>query len=198
MHRLILALTTCVAVTLAACGGESIPVTPAAEVSAPLAATPAAGNAAVNETTPGASVALMPTQGNQVVGRLVLSQEEGGARIRGEITGLKPGGEHGFHVHQVGDCSAPDAESAGDHLNPGSQPHGNPSTGAHHAGDLLNLRANGEGTAAVDVVLASLTVGGGAVTDVIGKAVIVHAAADDYSSQPAGNSGARIACGVIE
>lgn len=198
MHRVILFLTACAALTLAACAEEATPASPSADVSAPLPVTPPTENEAVNETTPGATVAIMPTQGNQAVGRLVLSQEEAGARIRGEITGLKPGGEHGFHVHQTGDCSAPDAESAGEHLNPGSQPHGNPSTGAHHAGDMLNLRANAEGTAAIDVVLASLTVGGGAPTDVIGKAVIVHAAADDYSSQPAGNSGARIACGVIE
>ncbi len=195
MQRCILVLLTGASMTISACGNGAVPEAPPGDVSAPP---PVAASPSDNETALGATVALLPAQGHQAVGRLVLSQEETGARIRGEITGLEPNGEHGFHVHQTGDCSAPDAGSAGEHLNPGSQPHGNPSTGAHHAGDMLNLRANGEGTAAIDVVLASLTVGGGAPTDVIGKAVIVHAAADDYSSQPAGNSGARIACGVIE
>lgn len=197
MQRFILVLVAGTALTISACGREadSEPPVPGLPPAPPASSLPA-GNG--NATAPGATVALMPTEGHRAVGRLVLVAEETGTRVRGEITGLTPHGEHGFHVHETGDCTAADAASAGEHLNPAHQPHGNPATGPHHAGDMLNLRADGAGTAAVDVVLARLTVGGGPDTNVIGKAVIVHADADDYSTQPAGNSGARIACGVVE
>jgi Cu-Zn family superoxide dismutase len=146
----------------------------------------------------GATVSLGSTQGHAAVGRLMLEQAHGGVRFRGEISGLTPNAEHAFHVHETGDCSAPDAASAGEHFNPQQQPHGHPEKGAHHAGDMLNLRADARGRALVDLVAANLTLGGDDETNVVGKALIVHAEPDDFVSQPAGGSGDRLACGLIE
>lgn len=151
-----------------------------------------------NQPARGATVVLAPTAGHATAGRLVLVQEDTGVRLRGEITGLQPEREHGFHVHETGNCSAPDAASAGEHFNPFDQVHGNPANGPHHAGDMLNLRADTQGMALVDVLSSSLTIGGSERTNVLGKALIVHANPDDYQSQPAGNAGDRLACGVIE
>jgi Cu-Zn family superoxide dismutase len=140
---------------------------------------------------------LRPTQGNQAKGHLMLVPEKGGVRIRGTISGLKGGSKHGFHVHEKGDCASPDAKSAGDHFNPGHAQHGKAKSGEHHLGDMDNLSANGQGDAQVDVLIAGATLGDGSSNDVVGKAFIVHASEDDYKSQPAGDSGPRIACGVI-
>lgn len=139
---------------------------------------------------------LAAASGTLVSGRLVLSSAPDGVRIRGDIGGLAPGSLHGFHVHETGDCSTVDASSAGGHFNPDGKPHGRAGQGAHHAGDADNLVADGNGVAHVDVLMrdASLADGG---HDINGRALIVHAAQDDYSSQPAGNAGARVACGVI-
>ena len=120
-----------------------------------------------------------------------------GVHITGEVGGLKPGDSRGFHIHEKGDCSAADATSAGGHFNPGAQPHGRAGQGAHHAGDADNLVADGKGVAKVNVHQSGVTLGGGAANDIAGRAVIVHAKADDYTSQPTGDAGGRIACGVI-
>ncbi|MBX3726159.1 MAG: superoxide dismutase family protein [Xanthomonadales bacterium] len=142
---------------------------------------------------------LAPTQGNRARGTLTLSPDSRGLRISGTVANLRANGEHGFHVHAVGDCSAADASSAGDHFNPGNHNHGNPRTSApNHAGDMPNLRADARGTATFAFRITGVTLGDGGDADVLGKAIVVHADADDYSSQPAGNAGARIACGVIE
>lgn len=139
---------------------------------------------------------LAPASGTLVSGRLLLETADGGVRIHGDIGGLRPGSAHGFHVHETGDCSTVDASSAGGHFNPDGKPHGRAGQGAHHAGDADNLVADANGVAHVDVLLrgASLADGG---HDINGRALIVHAAQDDYASQPAGNAGARVACGVI-
>ena len=120
-----------------------------------------------------------------------------GVHFTGTISGLGPGATHAIHVHQRGDCSAPDATSAGDHFNPTAQPHGRPDNGAHHEGDMPNLVADAGGTARVDMHVRGLALGTGAAGDIAGRAVIVHAKADDYTSQPSGNAGGRIACGVV-
>jgi len=140
---------------------------------------------------------LTPTQDNLANGSLEIVPEGGGVLITGSVAGLKPSMDHGFHIHEKGDCSSPDASSAGEHFNPTSQPHGNPVTPPHHAGDMTNLRADEQGNAVVDVRVEGVTLGDGGPNDVAGRAVIVHAQADDYMSQPSGNSGGRIACGVI-
>ena len=140
---------------------------------------------------------LSPTQGNSASGRIELIPTDGVLTLTGSITGLEPNSEHGFHIHEKGDCSAPDASSAGGHFNPTSKAHGNPDSPPHHAGDMSNLVADAQGTAQVNAKLEGVTAGGGP-TSLLGKAIVVHAQADDYKSQPAGNSGARIACGVIQ
>ena len=139
---------------------------------------------------------LAPSAGNNVAGTVVFVQAGRKVFVVAEVTGLKPG-PHGFHVHEKGDCSAPDFSSAGGHFNPGSQPHGDPTAGAHHAGDMPMLVADASGKATARAELRTMTIGSGE-GDIVGKSVVVHADADDYRSQPAGNSGARIACGVIK
>jgi Cu-Zn family superoxide dismutase len=138
---------------------------------------------------------LAPSAGNNVAGTVVFVQEGRQLFVIAEVTGLKPGA-HGFHVHEKGDCSAPDFSSAGGHFNPGSQPHGDPTAGAHHAGDMPVLVADASGKATARAELRTMSIDGSA-NDIVGKAVVVHADPDDFRTQPAGNSGARIACGVI-
>ena len=117
--------------------------------------------------------------------------------VTGTISGLPGNSTHGFHVHETGDCSAPDATSAGGHFNPASTDHGRVGQGEHHAGDSDNITADADGNATVQGWLEGATVGDGAATDIVGKAVIVHADEDDYATQPTGNAGDRLACGVI-
>jgi superoxide dismutase, Cu-Zn family len=150
-------------------------------------------------TPVGAGAELKPTQGNSVTGTLNFIAEKQGVRVGGLIKGLKIGSEQAFHVHAKGDCSAPDGNSAGEHFNPTAQQHGNPKTrGPRHLGDMVNLKADTSGVATVDLLIEGATLHTGQPTDVLGKAIIVHQSADDYTSQPSGNSGARVACGVIK
>ncbi|MCR5865090.1 superoxide dismutase family protein [Aquincola sp. J276] len=147
--------------------------------------------------SPVAVAQLAPTQGSTTTGTVQFFREGEHVMAVARVSGLKPGAEHGFHVHEKGDCSASDAMSAGGHFNPEGHPHGaRGSGGAHHAGDMPNLKADAAGEAELRVHLPGLGIGGGA-ADILGKAVIVHANADDYRSQPTGNAGARLACGVI-
>ena len=144
-----------------------------------------------------AAVALESRSGSSVTGNLRLSDSSAGLRITGEVRGLAPGSEHGFHIHDKGDCSAPDASSAGGHFNPAAAAHGRAGSGApHHAGDLPNIKADAKGVAMVDQTVAGVTLAAGA-TGAGGRAVVVHRDPDDYTSQPAGNAGPRVACGVI-
>lgn len=147
--------------------------------------------------TPGPSAVakLAPTQGNTANGTVTFTQHDGKVLVDAEIAGLAPG-LHGFHIHEKGDCSAPDATSAGGHFNPTSQPHGDPNGHAHHIGDLPMLYADSDGRAKLHVELDSLTLQAGA-QNIVGKAVVIHQKLDDFSTQPTGNSGARIACGLI-
>ena len=140
---------------------------------------------------------LASASASLVSGRLALVPEAGGVHISGVIGGLQALQRAAFHVHEKGDCSAADALSAGGHFNPASQPHGRAGATPHHAGDMDNLHANAEGVVNVDVHLRGVTLGGAASNDIAGRALVVHALADDYHSQPAGNAGARVACGVI-
>lgn len=141
---------------------------------------------------------LASASGSLVSGKVMLMPMGGGVHITGTVGGLPPNSEHGFHVHEKGDCSAADASSAGGHFNPFTTPHGKVDAGAHHAGDMNNIRANAEGVATIDVHVEGVTLGGGAVNDIAERAVVVHAAPDDYRSQPAGDAGARLACGLIK
>lgn len=159
----------------------------------------AAPTAAAAMAAPGATRAaapLTPKSGTNTAGRVTFEQQQGGVMVVVAVTGLPPGTSHGFHVHEKGDCSAPDAMSAGGHFNPGGKPHGQMTMPEHHAGDMNNLTADSAGNARAQFVLSDVTVGPGP-NSVIGKAVIVHKDPDDYRTQPTGNAGGRIACGVI-
>ncbi len=151
----------------------------------------------VTAATVSATAELEARSDSNVSGELTFQQESGFIRIRGEIEGLTAG-LHGMHIHEVGDCSAADASSAGDHFAPHGAAHGAPSqsAGLHHTGDLGNIVATEDGVASVDLIDDTLSLSGG--ESAIGRAVVVHSGADDLVSQPAGNSGERVACGVIE
>lgn len=146
----------------------------------------------------GVHVALSPTVGHSASGMLMLNETDDGVKIEGRIIGLRPDVELGFHVHEIGDCSAPDASSAGEHFNPTNQPHGDPRGDAHHLGDMVNLDVDDNGEAQVDLTLEGLTLTGMAERSLRDRAIVVHAMRDDYKTQPAGGSGDRVACGVIE
>lgn len=148
-------------------------------------------------TSPGptATAVLEPRSGSNVKGTLTFRTVGAGVEISGTVEGLAPG-DHGFHVHEHGDCSAPDAASAGGHFNPLDQPHGAPDADAHHAGDVGNLTAAADGKATKTFVMKGVTLAGDA-TSIVGKAFIVHEKADDLKTQPTGDAGGRVACGVI-
>lgn len=146
---------------------------------------------------PRATAQLAPTLGSTVTGTVHVVQKGSSVLIEADISGLKPDSEHGFHVHEKGDCSAPDGSSAGPHFNPNGMPHGMYDHAARHAGDMPNLRADANGVAHYSWTSDALSVGTGA-GNVLGRSFVVHRDADDYTSQPAGNSGPRLACGVIK
>lgn len=137
---------------------------------------------------------LHPTQGNNVSGTVTFTKVENGIRIVADVSGLSQG-MHGFHIHQFGDCSAPDGTSAGGHFNPHDVPHAGPDDSPRHVGDLGNLSANQNGQAHYERVDNVIAFSGE--NNIIGRAVIVHAGEDDLTSQPTGDAGARLACGVI-
>lgn len=136
---------------------------------------------------------IAPTEGNTAKGEVRFYKVDGGVRVVASMEGLSPG-RHGFHLHEKGDCGAADASSAGGHFNPAGTPHGAPTAErtARHAGDLGNLEAGADGKARYDRVDPVLDYG-----QLAGLSVLVHAGEDDLTSQPAGNSGARVGCGVI-
>lgn len=151
---------------------------------------------ASTSTGPAATAQLEPTRGNSTTGSLRFEQVGDMVRVSGEVSGLKPGSEHGFHIHEKGDCSSGDGMSTGGHFNPTGAVHGRHGHGAHHTGDLPSLRADGNGVATVKFESRTISLTGGA-TDIVGRGLIVHASPDDYTTQPTGNAGARLACAVI-
>ncbi len=151
--------------------------------------------AAADKAPAGAYAELKPTQGSTVKGRVDFKPGRDGVLVTGRIEGLTPG-THGFHVHEKGDCSAPDGSSAGAHFNPTTKPHAAREAADRHAGDLGNVEANAQGVAEVKFVDAQLKLSGP--ESILGKGVIVHEKADDFTTQPTGNAGGRKACGVIE
>ena len=185
--------------TVSAClGAGSLLLLAACTTTAPVATAPAAPTpSATISTAKEASVALASASGSRVSGTLTLTPLPGGVHVAGQVGGLPANGRFGFHVHEKGDCSAVDATSAGGHFNPAATAHGRAGAGVHHGGDMDNLTSNADGIANVDAHLHGVTLGGAAANDIAGRAVIVHADADDYRSQPTGNAGARVACGVI-
>jgi len=137
---------------------------------------------------------LAPTTGSTVHGIVQFEAVPGGVHITAQLEGLSAG-EHGFHIHQFGDCSAADGTSAGGHFNPTGAPHAGPDAAERHVGDLGNITANAQGMATYDRVDRVVRLDGP--RSVVGRGIIVHAGADDLSSQPTGAAGGRVACGVI-
>lgn len=184
----------CLGLTLAL-GGSGLPAL--AQISIPSAIPPAA-------TTPDAMAELYDAQGNRV-GMVELTSVEDGVQIQAQIEGFDAAvsgeerGQHGFHIHETGDCTAPDFSSAGGHFNPTGVGHGLLDTDGAHAGDLPNLWIEADGSADYTVTtdLVSLTPGERSVFDSDGRAFVLHSGADDYLTDPAGDSGDRLACGVI-
>ena len=155
-----------------------------------------AGCARLSGGEPQATATLEPTVGSIVKGTVTFSRDGNNVLVVAEVTGLKPNQRHGFHIHEKGDCSATDGSSAGGHFNPGGARHGHPGQGTHHAGDMPNLQADDEGRATLRYTLTGVELDEGE-RGIINRAVIVHGDSDDYRSQPAGNAGPRLACGVI-
>lgn len=149
------------------------------------------------DTSASAVAQLEPTEGNEVQGTVRFTEVPGGVRIVADVTGLEEG-QHGFHVHENGDCSAPDAQSAGGHFAPQGSPHGAPTDPAdqRHVGDLGNIEAGAMGSANYERIDNVISLSGP--NSIVGKAVVVHANPDDLESQPSGDAGDRLACGVIE
>ena len=188
------------ALALSACNKGAEPdAAPADSITPPAATAPVADPAAPPEMAkPIATAQLQPTKDSTVAGTISFTLVDGQLRASGDISGLKPDSEHGFHIHEKGDCSAPDGSSAGGHFNPGSSEHGSISTAMHHGGDMPNIKADAQGNAHIDGPVASnVNVGVGDGFDIVGRGLIVHADPDDYKTQPTGNAGARLACAVI-
>ena len=176
----------------------------ACSTSAPKPAAPAAsGGTAAAPAAPAAkgiqSIArLEPTKGSSVSGVVqFFPRGDGSVQVKGSVQGLAPNSVHGFHIHEKGDCSSGDGLSAGGHFNPGQQAHGKFDGAVHHAGDLPSLTADAQGTATIDFTSRSIALDRGP-SGILGRGLIVHNDPDDYTTQPTGNSGARVACAVIE
>lgn len=144
---------------------------------------------------PAATARLEPRSGSGASGTVTFTElADGSVRVKADLTGISPG-VHGLHVHEKGDCSAPDASSAGEHFNPTSAPHG-PHAMTSHAGDFGNVSADDRGEIHTRFTTRSVTLGQGE-RSVLGRAVVLHADPDDLTTQPSGNAGERIACGVV-
>ncbi|HEX6748545.1 MAG TPA: superoxide dismutase family protein [Longimicrobium sp.] len=189
----------CCCLAAAACRGDDRPDETAAAPAIDSAVAGITGDTvrdttnAVGDTTVTATAVMQDAAGKEL-GTVTLTDAADGIAVSGAITGLPPG-EHGFHVHAVGQC-APPFESAGPHWNPSSKQHGTLNPAGPHAGDLGNLNVGPAGT-----VTAAGTTRGGRLSELLdadGAALVVHEKVDDYRTDPSGNSGARIACGVIQ
>lgn len=141
-----------------------------------------------------ATAVMYPTKNNVVSGVVRFQQETDGLRITANISGLTPG-EHGFHIHEFGNCACDDAVCAGGHFNPTNKKHGGPDSPERHVGDFGNLVADEQGNAIYDRIDHDAKLNGP--DSIVGRGLIIHADPDDLVSQPTGNAGARVACGVI-
>ena len=144
---------------------------------------------------PTASATLEAKSQTKITGTARFVESGGQVEMTVTVKGAAPG-DHGIHLHEKPDCSAADGASAGGHWNPDSAPHGGPTAASHHAGDFGNITVGADGTGTLTLTLPGLTVAAGS-HSVVGHSVVVHANVDDLKTQPAGNAGARGACGVI-
>ena len=143
-----------------------------------------------------AKATLEPRSGSTVRGTATFTEVPSGVRVQIHVENAPPG-THGLHVHEKGDCSDPEAKSAGGHFNPGGMPHAGPMTASRHAGDLGNIEVGANGQGDLNVLTDLLTIKPGP-NSVIGRAVIFHEKLDDLTTQPTGNAGGRLACGVVQ
>jgi superoxide dismutase, Cu-Zn family len=146
---------------------------------------------------PQARATLESKSGSSVAGQIDFAERGDRVRVTAKVSGLKPNSQHGFHVHEKGDCSSADGMSTAGHFNPDGHPHSHPGQGKRHTGDMDNLVANDKGEASVSFDIDTMRLNQDKY-GIISRAVIVHANPDDFSSQPTGNAGGRIACGVIK
>ena len=144
-----------------------------------------------------ATAKIEAKSGSAAAGDANFSASAGKVTMTVTVTGLTPG-THAIHLHEKGDCSDPEAKAAGPHWNPSNEAHGQWGHGAFHHGDIGNLEANAQGEATLTFSTDMWTIGGPAASDIIGRAVVVHDKADDFQTQPTGNAGGRIGCGVIQ
>lgn len=152
------------------------------------------GAAGASSTPTKAVCVVHPLGDSETAGKVTFTKVDGGIKIEAKITGLAPG-KHGFHVHEFGDCSMMDGTCAGGHFNPDGKPHGGPDSAERHVGDFGNLEANEDGVATYSRVDKLISFSGP--HSIIGRSIIVHAGADDLKSQPTGDAGGRVGCGVI-
>ena len=158
-------------------------------------ATIVCARAAENPPVQQAVAVLHPTAGQKCHGVVRFTQDGESVKIVADLEGLSPDQKHAFHIHQYGDCSSPDGMSAGGHYNPEGHQHGLVENANRHAGDLGNVQADKEGKAHYELTVTNISISGPK-NPILGRGVVVHAKVDD-GSQPVGNAGARIACGVI-
>ena len=152
----------------------------------------------ISQLVPGTtySAHLLPTSGNEGLrGSIHFEKKPQHVSVRVHVEGLPANSTHGFHVHEFGDCSAVDATSAGSHFNPEGAAHGGPDSTERHVGDLGNIVSNAQGVAVVELADTVLAMDGA--HNILGRAVVIHSQHDDLSSQPVGNAGSRLLCGVI-
>ncbi len=198
-------LSWCCLLLLAACashddGSKAKDAQSKAAMKAPVAATTTGSTATAPDGTMPASAPrravakLVAASDSNVTGTVTFTQQAGGVEVRAHVEHLTAG-KHGFHVHEMGDCSAHDGASAGGHFNPDTKPHGDRLAAERHVGDLGNLVADGSGVADVVFVDTELALSGP--HSIVNRSIMVHADPDDGTTQPTGNSGKRIACGVI-
>ena len=165
----------------------------------PLLALAFAAGCSIRPAPPTATATLEAKSGSNVTGavRFTEMMADGVPAVQVSINAQNvPPGVHGFHVHETGDCSAADATSAGGHFNPESHKHGGPGEATRHAGDFGNVLAGDDGRVDATYLMRGVTIGAGP-HSIAGKAIVLHAAPDDLVTDPTGNAGARIACGVI-
>lgn len=185
-------MITLTAMTLSACTHFQRTETPD---SAPGSATTPGSTPAEALAPQKAQAVLKSVQGEKIKGTIHFYEQNGVMKIETLVDNLKPG-PHGFHIHAKGDCSSADFSTAGGHFNPTHKNHGALDSKVRHAGDLGNLIADNKRKAYTSIETKSLTLAGP--QSIIGKSIIIHKDKDDLKSQPTGNSGARVACGVIE
>jgi len=145
---------------------------------------------------PQATAAIEGRSGSALTGTATFTQSLGAVHIVVDVNNA-PDGVHAVHLHEKGDCSAPDAASAGGHFNPGHMQHGAPEAAQHHAGDFGNMTVGADGHGHLELDSTNLTVAPGEMS-IVGHAIVVHAKADDFQTQPTGNAGGRIGCGVVK